>query len=349
MQLLLKTTAGLAICAATVWAQQPAPSLPDAPGRDTVQQVCSACHPATVVLGKGRTRDEWSQTVSSMISRGAKGTPADFATITDYLAKNIGPGYKSAPGSARHAGGLAAGPTDRQVVDESAASRGAVLYQGRCESCHGALARGGSGPDLVRSGVVLHDLYGKQLTPYLKTRHPAVPGLQGLTDDQIADLSHYLHKQVDDTLRSGPYTKVINVLTGNAEAGKAYFDGAGKCSSCHSASGDLAHIAERYDAPTLQQRMLFPRVPAPGRGRMKAEKPVMVKVTADGQTESGTLVRMDDFEVALRDEQGVFHAWKRTPTMQVTVDDPYKAHDDLLEEITDSDIHNLVAYLETMK
>jgi mono/diheme cytochrome c family protein len=194
-------------------------------------------------------------------------------------------------------------------------------------------------------------MYAKQLTPYMRDKHPAGAGVQGLTDAQISDLSHYLHQQVDDTLRSGPYTKVINVLTGSAQAGEQYFDGAGGCTGCHSASGDLAHIADRYDAPTLQQRMLFPRVPAPGRrGVMAAEKPVTAKITtSDGETVSGTLVRMDDFNVALRDGNGVYHSWTRTPSLQVTLDDPYQAHHELLDKITDKEIHDLVAYLETLK
>lgn len=331
-------------------AQQATASLPDAPGKDVVQRVCGACHPATVVLGKGRTRDEWSQTVASMISRGAKGSPDDFSTITDYLSKNLGPNSAASTTKKTRQGGLAAGPTDRQPVDEAAAQRGSTLYAAQCQSCHGALARGGpKGPDLVRSEVVLHDMYADKVGPYLKTKHPAVPGLQTLSKDQIDDLSNYLHQQVEDTLRSGPYTKVINVLTGNAEAGRKYFDGQGGCSSCHSLTGDLAHVADRYNAPTLQQRMLFPRVAAPGRGRMKSEQATTVTVTSPAGTVKGTLLYLDDFNVALRDAHGQYHSWKRTPELQVKVNDPYAAHEELLQHITDQNIHDLLAYLETAK
>jgi cytochrome c553 len=181
------------------------------------------------------------------------------------------------------------------------------------------------------------------------------PGSQGtpmamLTGDQIKDISHFLHQQVDNTLRSGPYTKVLNVMTGDAQAGAAYFEGAGGCGSCHSPTGDLAGIASKYDPPTLQQRLLFPRTVALGRGAVSAAKPVMVKVTEEGgESLSGTLVQMDDFNVALRDSAGNYHSWKRTSQLKVERDDPYAAHDELLDKLTDKDIHNLVTYLESLK
>ncbi|MBV9407154.1 MAG: cytochrome c, partial [Acidobacteriaceae bacterium] len=78
---------GSMLAAATALGQQSA--LPDTAGRDTVQRVCGACHPATIVVGRGMSREEWGQVVGNMIGRGARGTPADFAAIIDYLAKNF--------------------------------------------------------------------------------------------------------------------------------------------------------------------------------------------------------------------------------------------------------------------
>jgi mono/diheme cytochrome c family protein len=301
------------------------------------------------------TREGWAGVVASMVARGAKGTPADFKAITDYLAKNFPP-QQSAGNTAsrrRGRGRFPAGPSDAQIVDPAAAARGKVTYSTDCASCHGPLARGtASGPDLVRSVTVLHDRYGNTLGPYLLQKHPRSSGatIASLTQNQIEDLSHFLHKQVDDTLRSGPYTKVLNVVTGDAQAGAAYFNGAGGCASCHSVTGDLAGIASRYDPPTLQQRLLFPRIMGFGRGVASAEKPVTVKVTlADGTSVSGTLLHMDDFNIALRDDTGAYHSWNRTPQLKIERHDPYAAHDELLEKITDADIHNLVAYLETLK
>ena len=328
-------------------------ALPDASGRDTTQRVCGTCHPATIVLGRGMTREGWGQVVASMITRGAKGSPADFETVTDYLARNLPPKQSTGAASPRRAGGLTAGPKDRQTVDPMAAERGKAIYMPNCGNCHGPLARGtAEGPDLVRSAVVLHDRYASTLGPYLLQMHPKsdTTAIASLTQNQIKDLSHFLHQQVEDTLRSGPYTKVLNVLTGDAQAGAAYFQGAGACAGCHSASGDLAGIASRYDAPTLQQRLLFPRTVALGRKAITASQPVTVTVTSEGgESTSGTLVHIDDFNIALRDNTGAYHAWRRTPQLRIERHDPYAAHDELLDRITDRDIHNLVAYLETLK
>ncbi|HZS56595.1 MAG TPA: c-type cytochrome [Bryobacteraceae bacterium] len=330
-----------------------AASLPDAPGRDTVQRLCGACHPATVVLGHGMNREGWGQVVASMITRGAKGTPAEFETVTDYLAKNLPLKGARAGALSQRRGSFPAGPRDRQTVDPAAAERGKAVFISDCSNCHGALARGGSnGPDLVRSTTVLHDHYGDTIGPYLLHTHPApgAPPIASLTKNQILDISHFLHKQVEDTLRSGPYTKVLNVLTGNAQAGAAYFDGDGACTTCHSTTGDLAGIASKYDPPTLQQRLLFPRSPAPGHGPMAAPKPVTVTVTTEnGESISGTLVHLDDFSVAMRDAAGNYRSWQRTPQLKIDVHNPYAAHEALLDKITDTDIHNLVAYLETLK
>lgn len=342
--------------------------LPDAPGKEIVQRICTACHGVEVIVPRGMTRQEWSQVVANMVAKGAKGTDDDFAQVLDYLAANFPPTKTAAPGTTagpqairtpgaptRGAGLLAAGSDNKQVVDEAAAARGGDLYKKQCLTCHGPLARGtANGPDLVRSVLLLHDRYGSTLGPFLRKGHPMESGAksEALTDAQIEDLSHFLHQQVNDTLRSGPYSKVIDVLTGNPEAGKAYFNGAGRCDACHSPTGDLAHIATKYDPATLQQRMVFPQTVGFGRrGRGLAKsQPVMVTVIPpSGQPVTGVLLSLDDFDVSLRDVDGQYHAWKRTPELKVEKKDPYAAHIALLDEYTDKDIHDLVAYLETLK
>ena len=309
-----------------------------------------------MVLGRGMTREEWSGVVSGMISRGAKGTQPEFAEVIDYLAKNLPPKQPAgSPASSRRGGGggFAMGPDEKQIVDTAAADRGKALYTANCASCHGPMARGGSaGPDLVRSVTLLHDRYGSTLGPLLRASHPLPAGqrLPSFSEDQIKDLSHFLHQQVNDTLRSGPYTKVLNVLTGDSKAGAAYFNGPGACNQCHSPTEDLAGIASKYDPATLQQRFLFPRTIGFTRNGLISTRPVTVTVTTpDGESTSGDLMHIDDFTVSSRDAAGDYHSWKRTPQLKVEKHDPYAAHDELLDKYTDKDIHNVVAYLETLK
>jgi mono/diheme cytochrome c family protein len=333
--------------------------LPDAPGRETVKKVCAACHPAEVVLAKGMSREQWGGIVSNMIGRGAKGTDEEFAEIVDYLSKNLPPSANGPAGASttrKKSGGLLdqAGASDKQVVDEEAANRGRTFYIAQCITCHGPKGRGTEqGADLVRSLVVLHDRYGNTIGPFLLKGHPTQSGTRSatFTQSQIADLSHFLHQKVEDTLRTGPYNKVLNVLTGDPKAGEAYFNGPGKCSACHSPTGDLAGIASRYEPPVLQLKMVFPQTVAFGRhATAGAKHPVTVTVTTpSGERVTGVLLEMDDFSVSLRDPSGAYRAFQRTPDLKIEKHDPYAAHIALLDQYKNEDIHNLVAYLETLK
>ncbi len=342
-----------------------AQALPEAPGKATYQRACGACHSANMVLGRGMSRDQWGTVVADMIAKGAKIKDADLPVIVDYLAKSFPPGAApaAAPGRRRGGGGfgLTMGPNDRQVIDPAAEARGRTVYIAECLTCHGSKARGSRDdapessrePDLVRSLVVLHDRYGNTIGPFLAKGHPMQSGKPSasLSEPQVKDLSHFLHAMVDETLRSGPYRQPVNVLTGDAEAGKGFFDGAGRCSTCHSPAGDLAHIAAKYDPVTLQQKLVFPQTFSLRRGgSAAAPQPVMVTVTpATGEAVTGALVHLDDFNVALRDSSGAYRSWKRTPELKVEKKDPYAAHVELLRVYTDKNIHDVLAYLEPMK
>jgi hypothetical protein len=203
--------------------------------------------------------------------------------------------------------------------------------------------------------VILKDRYGATLGGFLKNKkHPTTSGRlsASLLGAEVIDLSHYLHLKVTDTLRSGPYSKPINVLTGDAAAGKAYFNSAGGCAKCHSVTGDLAGIGNKYDPVMIQQKFLFPKTFGFGRGarNVAPPKPVTLDVTpANGKTVSGVLVHLDDFNVALRDASGEFHSWARTASLKVVKNDPYAAHVELLDKYTDKNMHDITAYLESIK
>jgi len=145
---------------------------------------------------------------------------------------------------------------------------------------------------------------------------------------------------------------VQNVLTGDPKVGAAYFNGAGKCNTCHSPTGDLARIGTKYDPPTLQSKFLFPRTVGFGRrgSGSTTSKPVTVTVTwPNGEVVEGVLDRLDDFNVSLRDAQGEYRSFKIIPSLKVFKHDPYAMHATLLDQYTDQNIHDIVAYLETLK
>jgi mono/diheme cytochrome c family protein len=272
--------------------------------------------------------------------------------------RGAGGGTPTGPAPGRGgAGALGAGSIDTPAVDAAAADRGRTTYAAECVSCHGATARGtDTGSNLVRSIVVLRDRYGSEVGPFLKKGHQTQSGKgsASFTDAQVTDLAHFLRQRVNDMLRGSPIFKPGNVLTGDPKAGQTFFSGAGKCASCHTATThNLAGIGGRYEPIDIQQRMLFPGSGRGGRGRAGGPPPasaVTVSVsTGSGPPVNGVLVMMDDFIVMLRDSSGVIRTFRRTSSLNIEKNVPLAAHYALLDTITDRQIHDLVAYLESLK
>ena len=226
--------------------------------------------------------------------------------------------------------------------DPKAAERGRKLFEQACGFCHGNDATGARGPDLIRSPLVTRDEDGKLIGPAVRNGRPekGMPAFP-YNDTQIADLSAFLHEQVRAALRSNSVPRdypLEKLLTGDAAAGKAYFFGAGHCDACHSPVKDLAGIAKRYTPINLEARFLYPG---------GTRRSVTVTLPS-GEQVSGTVAQLDEFNVALRDGSGWYRSWPRDK-VKVEVHDPLEKHRELLHQYTDADVHNLFAYLETLK
>ena len=304
-----------------------------------------------------------------LISRMSIGTAALglAATVTILSAQGPPPqpaggrgGQQTTPpaGGGRARGGvMGAGPADAPYVESALADKGRSVWAAECINCHGTQARGtDNGPNLTRSLVVLRDRYGSELGPFLKKGHKMQSGgsAASLTDDQIVNLAHFLRQRVNDSFRGSPIFQAQNVLTGDAKAGEAYFNGEGKCATCHTTTRlTLVGIGGRLEPIDIQQRFLFPGGGGRGRGRggaASAATAVKVTVTpASGESVTGVLLQMDDFNVSLRDASGDYRTFKRGPGVKVVKDDPLAAHQALLDTITDKQMHDVVAYLETFK
>jgi mono/diheme cytochrome c family protein len=238
-----------------------------------------------------------------------------------------------------------------------AVARGEKLYQTNCGSCHGMTAKGTDhAADLIRSPVLIDDESGNLLTPVIRNGKPdqGMPK-STLTDAQISDVIAWLHVQFYAADHRTTYA-FLSVLTGDPKRGEADFNGVGKCSTCHSPTGDLAGIGAKYDPHALQQRWIQPRS-AFGRGRGGAGNADTRGVTTvtvtlpGGQSVSGTLDRVDDFFVSLHDADGNLRTFPRESSTEprVAINDPLKAHTDLLHTYTDQEIHDITAYLVTLK
>ena len=190
-----------------------------------------------------------------------------------------------------------------RIPDAAKAAAGAKIFAPTCGFCHGSDARGASAPDLLRSAVVLDDNQGELIGPTVHNGRPGkgMPAFPSMTNEQLLDIAEYLHLQVELAANRGTY-KNLNIVTGNAHAGEAYFNSQGKCVTCHSATGDLAHIASTMNPTELQQAFLYP---SPGY-RTAAKVKVILE---DGKQMSGTLKHLDDFYVALYDKDGNYHSF----------------------------------------
>ena len=241
---------------------------------------------------------------------------------------------------------------DRAPQDPEAVARGKALYGVNCQFCHGADIRGGDGgPSLLRSGVVLDDQNGELIAPVVQNGRTdrGMPKF-AFTNAQVADVAAFLH-----TFRAAGYDesrqRPPNIVVGDAKAGEGFF--AAHCASCHSVTGDLRGLATRIEDPRLLQQTWL--MPGSGGGRGSAPPvkvpPARVVVTLpSGEKVEGVLDRLDDFVVSLTTDAGEHRSFRLSADApKVDVKDPLQPHMNLLRTYSDADIHNVTAYLVTLK
>jgi len=224
---------------------------------------------------------------------------------------------------------------------------GAVRFVSQCGFCHGRDAAGGeSGPDLTRSELVAEDTRGDKIGPLLRAGRPdkGMPAFN-LSDADRGAIVAFIHDQKTKFETLGGGRRAVSdtdLATGNAGAGRTYFNGAGGCSGCHSPTGDLAGIARRHQGLTLLQRMLYPSGrPAPAPAKVTFTLP-------SGQTVIAPLAEEDEFTVSVFDPVGVRQTYEKS-AVKFKIEDPRAAHFDQLGKYTDADMHNVFAYLDTLK
>jgi len=237
------------------------------------------------------------------------------------------------------ASGQSAKPTS-----PSASARGKLLFVRNCSFCHGRDAAGGeSGPDLTRSRLVARDFRGDKIREVIHDGRTGkgMPPFPGLTLPEVNDVIAFVRDQVRQ-LNSKPGGRrgvdVADLQTGNVEQGKAYFEGPGKCAACHSPTGDLAGIATRHAGLEIEMQMLYPQ-------NAKAQLTVTTK---SGEAFSGTLTYKDEFHIAMTDTAGWSRSWP-IGAVDYKIVSPSDAHIEQLGKYTDDDIHNLMAYLQTLR
>jgi mono/diheme cytochrome c family protein len=238
---------------------------------------------------------------------------------------------------------IAATATAREVQpipSKTVIQHGGELFGASCGFCHGAQAAGTEqAPSLVRSPLVRADVNGDQLGPMIKAGRPnlGMPSFASLTPQDLSAIIAFLHFRLSEA--RGRKMPDVSQLLGDEKAGVAFFNSRGGCNKCHSPTGDLKAIGAKYAPLALTFAFLTP-----------PSQPIGVKVvSALGEVHSGTLKYENEFIVSIVEPAGAYYTWPREQLRSVTLTDPLAAHKELLAQYTDADIHNLLAYLVTLK
>jgi mono/diheme cytochrome c family protein len=314
------------------------------PGGATYAQRCAVCHGSQregnlpgfpPLIGISRRLSE--KQIADLIHNG-KGRMPGFPNLQNGELSALLKYLTSAQPPAETAGNAPKGGEGSDI-----AQAGGALFHQNCAFCHGRDAMGGeTGPDLTQSKLVLSDTTGEKIAAVIREGRPdnKMPGFN-FSPPEIRSIIAFIHAR-EAAAKAHPGGRrgvsVEDLQTGNAQAGKEYFEGAGGCTKCHSASGDLARVASRYQGLQLEEHMLYPR----------DAKSTLTVTLPSGDKVSGTLAYRDEFTVALRDGSGVYRSWP-TDRVKFTVDSPADAHVEQLPKYSDDDIHNLMAYLQTLK
>jgi cytochrome c oxidase cbb3-type subunit III len=224
--------------------------------------------------------------------------------------------------------------------------RGKAKFEQSCAMCHGREALGGVGPNLIQSSLTRHDEAGNLIAPVIQDGRldKGMPAFATMSSADIANIVTFLHARIDSASVSSSNGlaegySLRQLLTGNPVAGKQYFNGPGKCANCHSVMHDLAGIASKYSPADLEAKFLYPT-----NGNITATISL-----PSGKQFRGKLLHLDAFYVAIQNNQdGWYRSWP-LKQVKVAVQDPLAEHLQLLGQYTDKDIHDLFAYLETLK
>jgi len=333
----------LAAGSATPQAATPASVTTD-PGAAVYAKQCAICHgkqregllPAFPPL-LGIQHRMTDQQIIELIHKGKGRMPAAPALLDEKLAALLRFLNSTDTAATETAAPAAAGG------DASLAKAGGALFAQNCAFCHGRDTMGGeTGPDLTQSKIVLADVNGDKIGQVVREGRieKKMPAFN-FSVQEVTSIAAFIHSQliIAQSHKGGRRgVTVADLQTGKADQGKIYFNGAGGCAKCHSPTGDLAGVATRFEGLHLEEQMLYPR----------GAKSTASVTLPSGEVVAGELAYQDEFTIALRDSHGIYHSWP-VGKIKFKVDSPVEAHVEQFPKYTDDDVHNLMAYLQTLR
>jgi len=218
---------------------------------------------------------------------------------------------------------------------------GAQLYEAQCTTCHGADGAGVGGVNL-RSGKFRNAVTDQDLTRVITNGIPDT-GMLGFKFDaaEIAGIVAYL-RNMNNVERA-------SVKLGDADRGRAVFEGRGNCTRCHRVGAhgprvapDLSDIGALRSAGSLQRSLLDPNSQM-----MPINRPVRV-VTRDGTVINGRRLNEDTYTVQLIDDRERLLSLTKSDLREYTIltTSPMPSYRDSLSS---DEVANLVAYLLSLK
>jgi len=246
----------------------------------------------------------------------------------------------------------------RVLAPPEVLERGKGIFSVNCAACHGADLRGGArgGPNLLRSAVAMSDQHGEAILPIVRgaRQDRGMPAFN-LPDTDVAAVAEYIHGVLAQSVGaqgapSSSEVPELRVIVGNPHAGRNDF--AAKCAGCHSITKDLKGIGAKYPEPRTLQNSWVAGSDASSRSRSGCEsaQPTVVVTLANGDKLSGLLLQDNDFIVTLVKEDGTRRSITRNAeVVSVEIHDPNEAHRKLALSLDDRTMHDITAYLATLK
>jgi putative heme-binding domain-containing protein len=232
-------------------------------------------------------------------------------------------------------GGQARNPRDG---DPAAIQAGGALFRERCADCHGADAKGVSGPDLTRLWT-RPDSDSRAFQTIRSGVSGSIMPSSSAPDDELWAIVAFL-KSIS--------TAKAESSSGIAANGERIF--AADCATCHRISGrggrlgpDFSRLAANQTNQVLTQEIRDASASFAG-----GYDPVIV-VTRDGRQVRGTRKSEDAFSIQIMDARERLQGFVKANVRDVIRDKTSLMPDFGTDRLSDKDLNDVLAYLGTFR